>query len=68
MEILKGYLAKVVGPLDPKCLEETLNNILKEGEGVRLNTFLKACQEWRDNLEDKGVTIITGSLKLLHAM
>ena len=29
---------------------------------------MRACQEWRDSLEDKGVTIITGSLKLLHAM
>ena len=58
----------MVGPLDPECLEETLNAILKEGEGTRLNPFLRACQEWWDSLEDKGVTIIIGSLKLLHAM
>ena len=46
VEILKGYLAKVVGPLDPERPEQTLNTILREGEGVRLNPFLKACQEW----------------------
>ena len=67
MEALKGYLSKVIGPLDPECPEETLNAILKEGESMRLNPFLRACQEWQDSLEDKGVTIITGSLKLLHA-
>ena len=67
MEILKGYLAEAIGPLDPECPEETLNAILREGEGTRLNPFLKACQEWWDNLKDKGVTIITRSLKLLHA-
>ena len=67
VEILKGYLFEVVGPLDPECPEETLNAILKERESSRLNPFLRACQEWRDSLEDKGVTIIIGSLKLLHA-
>ena len=34
VEILKGYLAEVVGPLDPERPEETLNTILREGEGV----------------------------------
>ena len=68
VEILKGYLAEVVGPLDPECPEETLNTIPREGEGTRINPFLRACQEWWDNLEHKGVTIITGSLKFLHAM
>ena len=68
VEILKGYLAKKIGPLDLEFPEETLNTILREGEGARLNPFLRACQEWRDSLEDKGVTIIIGSLKLLHAM
>ena len=67
MEILKGYLSEVIGPLDPERSEETLNAILKEGESARLNPFLRSCQEWRDSLEDKGVTIIIGSLKLLHA-
>ena len=43
VEILKGYLAKFVGPLDPKHPEHTLNSILREGEGVRLNPFLKDC-------------------------
>ena len=43
VEILKGYLAEVVGPLDPEHHEETLNTILREGEGVWLNPFLKAC-------------------------
>ena len=32
VEILKGYLAEVVGPLDPECPEETLNTILKKGK------------------------------------
>ena len=58
----------MVGPLDPECPEETLNTILRGGEGTRLNPFLRAFQEWKDSLEDKGVTIIIGSLKLLHAM
>lgn len=30
--------------------------------------FLRACQEWRERFKEKGVTIITGNLKLLHAM
>ena len=64
----KWISSQIFGPLDPECPEETLNTILKEGEGARLNPFLKACQEWRDSLKDKGVTIIIGSLKLLHAM
>ena len=42
VEILKGYIAKFVGPLDPKCLEETLNAILREGEGTRLNPFFES--------------------------
>ena len=67
MEVLKGYLSEVIGPLDPERPEETLNSILKEGESARLNQFLRACQEWWDSLEDKVVTITTGSLKLLHA-
>ena len=46
VEILKGYLAKAIGPLDPKHLEWTLNTILREGGGVQLDTFFKACQEW----------------------
>ena len=67
VEILKGYLAKVICPLDLEHPKETLNTILREGEGVRLNPFLKACQDWQEILEDRGVTIIIGSLKLLHA-
>ena len=39
VEILKGYLAEVVGHLDLEDPEETLNTILKEGEGTRLNPF-----------------------------
>ena len=42
-EILRGYLAKVVGPLDPNHPEETLNLVLGEGGGVHLDLFLKAC-------------------------
>ena len=42
-EILRGYLDKVVGPLDPKHPEETLNATLREGEGVNLDPFFKAC-------------------------
>ena len=34
VEILKGYLAEVIGSLDSECPEETLNAILREGEGV----------------------------------
>ena len=68
MEILKGLLARIVGPIDPECPEETLNTILREGEGTRLNPFLRACQESQESLEDKGVTIFIGSLKLLHSM
>ena len=61
-EILKGYLAKVVGPLDPEHLEETLK------EGIHLDPFLKACQQWQESFEEKRVLIIQGNLKLLHAM
>ena len=45
VEILKGYLSDVIGPLDPERAEDTLNAILKEGESTRLNPFLRACQE-----------------------
>lgn len=32
-EILKGYLAEVIGPLDPKHPEETLNATIKRRDG-----------------------------------
>ena len=38
-EILRGYLAKVVGPLDHKHHEETLNAALRNGGGVHLDHF-----------------------------
>ena len=46
-EILKGYLAKVVNPLDPEHLEQTLNVALQkiDGGSVHLDPFLKVCQE-----------------------
>ncbi len=34
VEILKGYLAEVIGPLDSEHPEESLTTILKVGEGV----------------------------------
>ena len=45
-EILKGYLVKFVGSLDPEHPEESLNAGLKrrDGERVQLNTFLNAYQ------------------------
>ena len=43
VEILKGYLAEFFGPLDLECPEDTLNTILREGEGAQLNPFLRAC-------------------------
>ena len=68
-EVLKGYLAKVVGPLDPEHLEETLNATLerRDGGGVHLNRFLKSCQQWQKSFEEKSVLIIRGNIKLLHA-
>ena len=57
-EILRGYLAKVVGPLDHKHPEETLNAILREGGGVHLDPFLKGCLQWQDSFEEKSVQII----------
>ena len=44
-----------------------MNTILREGGGVQVDPFLKACQEWKESLEDRDVTIITINLKLLHA-
>ena len=41
-EILRGYLAKVVGSLDLKHLKETLNVALRDEGGVHLDPFLKA--------------------------
>ena len=67
VEILKGYLVEVVGPLDLKHPKETLNTILREGGGVQFDPFLNACQKWQEIFEEKGVLIITGNLKLLHA-
>ena len=57
-EILRGYLAKFVGLLDLDHPEETLNVILREGGGVHLDPFLKACQQWQEIFEEKGVLII----------
>ena len=47
-EILKGYLAEVVGPLDPEHPKETLNGTLERRDvgGVQLDPFLNACQQW----------------------
>ena len=42
VKILKGYIAKVVCPLDPEHPKQNLNTILREGGGVQLNPFLKA--------------------------
>lgn len=69
-EILRGYLNEVVGPLDPKNIEETLNVALekREKENVQLDPFLKACQQWRESFEEKGVQIIQGNIKLVHHM
>ena len=44
VKILKGYLAEVVDPLDPKRPEETLNTFLREGGAVHLDPFLRAYQ------------------------
>ena len=55
-----------MGPLDPEHPKKTLNTILREGGHVQLDPFLKAFQEWQESLEDRGVTIIIGNLKLLH--
>ena len=43
-EILKGYLAKVVGPLDLEHPNKTLNTALERRHvgGVHLDIFLKA--------------------------
>ena len=43
VKILKGYLAEVVSPLDLEHSEKIVNAILREGEGVWLNSFLKDC-------------------------
>ena len=67
VEILKGYLAEVVGPLDPESPEETLNTVLREGGAVHLDPFLRACQQWQESFEEKGVMIIMENLKMLHA-
>lgn len=67
VEILKGYLPKVLGPLDPERPEETLNTILREGGAVHMDPFLRACQKWQERFEEKGVMIIIANLKMSHA-
>ena len=66
-EILRGYLAKVVGSLDPEHPKETLNVALRDGGGVDLDSFLKAYQQWWESFEEKGVLILQENLKLLHS-
>ena len=63
-------MQEVVGLLDPKNLEETLGVTLdkRDKENVQLDPFLKACQQWKERFEEKGVCIIQGNLKLLHHM
>lgn len=58
---------EVVGPLDPEHLEETLNTVLREGGAVHLDPFFRACQQWRESFEEKGVMIIIENVKMLHA-
>ena len=53
--------------MNPKHPVGTLNVALRDGGGVHLNPFLKTCQQWWDSFEEKGVLIIQGNLKLLHA-
>lgn len=59
-------MAEQVGPLDIERLEETLNTILREGGKVHMDPFLRACQQWWEILEEKGVIIIIENLKMLH--
>ena len=68
--MLKGYLNEVVGPLDPKHPEETLNIEIERifKEMVNLDPFLKGCQQCRESFEEKGVLIIQGNMYLLHVM
>ena len=35
---------------------------------VQLDPFLRACQQWREIFEEKGVQIIQGNLNLLHVI
>ena len=58
IEILRGYLAEVVGPLDHKHPKEILNTILREGGAMHIDPFLKACQQWQEIFEEKGILII----------
>lgn len=69
-KIVKGYLTKVFGPLDPKHPEETLNVLIerKDRGGVQLDLVLNAFQQWWEIFEEKGVLIIQGNLKILHVM
>ena len=66
VEIVKGYLAEVIGPLDPEHPKETLNTILREEGAIHMDPFLRACQQWQESFEEKGVMIITANLKMLH--
>ena len=60
-EILKGHLRKFLGPLDPINPKEPLNTTLERRDkgAAQLDPFLKACQQWRESFEDKGVKNIT---------
>ena len=54
-EILRAYLNEVIGPLDPKNPEDTLNVALdrSDKETAQLDPFLKACQQWKFFLDRK---------------
>ena len=47
-KILKRYLSKVVGPLDPTKPKETLKTTVERRDrgAVQLDPFLNTCQQW----------------------
>ena len=67
-KLLRGYLHKVVGPIDLDNPKITLTIALerRDKESVQLDSVFCACQKCCGNFEDKGVQIIHANLNLLH--
>ena len=53
-DALKGYIHDVVGPIDPSHLEETFKAALEKQAPAPLDSFLQACQNWRQDFEQTG--------------
>ena len=59
-DVFMGYVWDVVGPIDPTHPEITIKPTLEKQAlaSTPLDSFLQACQNWRQGFENSGVEIV----------